>query len=109
MVSAVHVGGTRGTGIVSRVSDVLWMRGVGEVCEMCMCLARGGVGGEGGECMRGLGLDFTNPVRTGGVLDGCLCLVCGGVGGEWVVGLGPGSGGVGWCYVCVTCESGFFM
>ena len=24
------------------------MRGVGEVCDMCMCLARGGVGGEGG-------------------------------------------------------------
>ena len=31
---------------------------------MCMCLARGGVGGEGGERMRGLGFDlgFTNPV-----------------------------------------------
>ena len=27
----------------------------------------------------------------------------------WEVGkgLGPGSGGVGWCYVCVRCESGF--
>ena len=24
------------------------MRGVGEVCEMCMCLVRGGVGGDGG-------------------------------------------------------------
>ena len=22
-------------------------------------------------------------------------------------GLGPGSGAVGWCYVCVRCESGF--
>ena len=22
-------------------------------------------------------------------------------------GLGPGSGEVGWCYVCVSCESGF--
>ena len=41
------------------------MRGVGGVCEMCMCLARGGVGGEGGEWMRGLGLGFTNPVGTG--------------------------------------------
>ena len=29
---------------------------------MCMCLARGSVGGEGGEWMRGLGLDFTNHV-----------------------------------------------
>ena len=32
--------GTRGSG------DVL-VRGVGGVCDMCMCLARGGVGGEG--------------------------------------------------------------
>ena len=31
---------------------------------MCMCLARGVVGGEG---VRGLGLRFTNPVGTGGV------------------------------------------
>ena len=22
-------------------------------------------------------------------------------------GLGPGSGGVGWCFVCVSCGSGF--
>ena len=65
-------------------------------CEMCMCLARGGVGGEGGEWSRGLGLGFTNPVETGGVLDVCLrfgsCGV-GGVGGEWVVGLYQGLGG----------------
>ena len=39
-----------------------------------MCLARDGVGGEGGEWMRGLGLGFTNPVETGGVFDVCLCL-----------------------------------
>ena len=31
--------------------------------------------------MRGLGLYFTNPVGTEGVLDLCLCLGCGGVGG----------------------------
>ena len=41
---------TRGSGIVSSAADVLWMsvvrrmRGVVELCEMCMCLARGGVG-----------------------------------------------------------------
>ena len=46
MVSAVHVSGTRGSGIVPSATDVLWMgvvrgmRGVGGVCEMCMCLAR---------------------------------------------------------------------
>ena len=29
--------------------------------------------------------------------------------GRWGVsrGRGPVSGGVGWCYVCVSCESGF--
>ena len=39
------------------------------------------LGGEGGEWMRELGLGFTNPVGTGGVLDICLCFGCGGVGG----------------------------
>ena len=52
VVSAGHVGGTRGSGIVSSEADVLWMsvvrvmRGVDGVCEMCICLDRGGVGGE---------------------------------------------------------------
>ena len=80
--------GTRGSGVLSSTSDVLEMsvvRGGGGVC-----LARGGVGGEGGEWMRELGLGFTNPVGTGGVLDMCLCFGCGGVGGEWVGGLDQG-------------------
>ena len=38
--------GTRGSGVLSSTGDVL-VRGVGGVCDMCMCLARGGVGGEG--------------------------------------------------------------
>ena len=44
MVSAGHMGDTRSSGIVFSAADVLWMsvvrgmRGVGEVCEMCMCL-----------------------------------------------------------------------
>ena len=52
-MSAGHVGGTCGSGIVSGASDLLWisvvrgMRGVCGVCEMCKCLARGGVGAEG--------------------------------------------------------------
>ena len=45
------MGDTRVSGIVSSAADVLLtvrgMRGVGGVCEMCMCFARGGVGGEG--------------------------------------------------------------
>ena len=89
--------GTRGSGVLSSTGDV-FVIGVGGVCDMCMCLARGGVGGEGCEWMRELGLGFTNPVETGGVLDMCLCFGCGGVG--W------GRGG-GWCYICVRCESGF--
>ena len=44
MVSAGHVCGTRGSGIVSSAADVLWMKGVGEVCEMGMCLARERIG-----------------------------------------------------------------
>ena len=43
------------------------------MCEMCMCLDRGGVRGKVGEWMRGFGLGFTNPVRTGGVFHVCLC------------------------------------
>ena len=77
--------GTRSSGVLSSTGDVL-VRGVGGVCDMCMCLARGGVGGEGGEWMRELGLGFTNPVGTGGVLD--MCFGCGG--GEWVGGLAQG-------------------
>ena len=50
VVSAGHVGGTRGSATVSSAGGVQGMRGVGRVCEMCMCLARGGVGGEGGGC-----------------------------------------------------------
>ena len=87
---------THGSGVLSSTGDVLEMsvlRGVSGGCDMCMCLARGGVGGEGGEWMRELGLGFTNPVGTGGLLDMCLCFGCGGVGGvggEWVGGLDQG-------------------
>ena len=92
---------------LSSTGDVLEMsvvRGVGVVCDMCMCLARGGVGGEGGEWMRELDLGFTNPVWIWGVgrvsvfwLRWC----------RWGVarGLGPGSGALGWCYVCVSLDS----
>ena len=108
------MGGTRGSGVLSSAADVLEMsvvRGVCGVCDMCMCLARGGVGGVGGEWVIGLGLGFTNSRGTWGKWDICLCLCfgCGGVEGE--CGrvrrrLGPWAGCVGWCYVCVCCESG---
>ena len=39
----------------------------------CVCVWLGAARfGEVGEWMRGSGLGFTNPVRTGGVLDVCL-------------------------------------
>ena len=44
------MGGTRGSGVLSSTGDVIEIsvvRGVGGVCDICMCLARGGVGGEG--------------------------------------------------------------
>ena len=55
-------------------------------------------GRRGGEWMRGLGLGFTNPVGTCGVLDMYMCLGCsgvGGVGGECVGGLDHGLEGWG--------------
>ena len=42
--------GTRGSGVLPSTGDVLEMsvvRGVGGVCDMCICLAWGGVSGEG--------------------------------------------------------------
>ena len=87
---------TRGSGVLSSTGDVLEMSvvgGVDGVCDICMCLARGGMGGEGGEWMRELGFGFTNHEREGGVLDMCLCFCCGGMGSvcvEWVGGLDQG-------------------
>ena len=125
--------GTRGSGILSSTGDVLEMsvvRGVVGVCDMCMCLARGGVSewenwvwaerccwslwhvyvfGSGRcEWMRELVLGFTNPVGIGRVLDMCLCFGCGGVGGvgrEWLgAWTRGGSSGVVLCPgICVLC------
>ena len=44
-------------------------------------LSSGRCGWRGGKWMRELGLGFTNPVGTEGVLDMCLCFGCGVVGG----------------------------
>ena len=90
------IGSTRGSSVLASAGDVLEIsvvRGVGGVCDMCMCLARAGV--VGGEWATGLGLGFTNSGGTWGKWDMCLCFVYGGVGGvgeEWVGCLGPGNG-----------------
>ena len=42
---SAYMGGTRGSSVLSSTGDVLEMsvvRGVGVVCDMCMCLSRGG-------------------------------------------------------------------
>ena len=51
------------------------VRGVGGVCELCMCLARGGVRGK---WVRVLGLGFANPGGTWGKCV-CVCFGCNGV------------------------------
>ena len=62
----------------------------------------------GVEWMKGLGVGFSNPVGTGEMLDVCLC--CGGVCRVWVgVGAWNRIWRSGWCYICVSCESGLFV
>ena len=78
---SAYMGVTRGSGILSSEDDVIEMsvvRDVVGVCDMCMCLARRGVG------VRGLGLCFTNPGGTGesGI---CVCVEV-----VWVVLEGSG-------------------
>ena len=105
-----YMGGAHGSGVLYSACDVLEIsvvRGVGGMCGMCMCLARGRMEGVGGEWVTGLGLGFTNSGGTWGI-GICVCVGCGGVGGDggkWGR-LGTGSWRLGWCYVCVCCESG---
>ena len=47
---SAYMGGTHGSSVLSSAGDVLEMsvvRGIGGVCDMCMCLAWGRVGGVG--------------------------------------------------------------
>ena len=83
------------------------VRGVGGVCNMCMCLARGCVGGEGWRVDERIGFGLYQSCGDKGSVGRVSVFWlrwC-----RWGVGrgLGPGSGVVGWCYVCVRCESGF--
>ena len=63
-----YMGGIRGSGVLSSTDDVLEtrvVRGVGGVCDMCMCLARGGMGGVGGEWRV---LPYTNYIEVVSIL-----------------------------------------
>ena len=58
-----------------------------------MCLARGGVGGEGGWVDVRIGFGLYQSCGNRGSVDMCLCFSCGGVGGVggvWVGGLDQG-------------------
>ena len=57
--------GTRGSGVLSSTGDVL-VRGVGGVCDMCLCFGCGGVGGVGGDWVGGLD---RGRERWGGVMS----------------------------------------
>ena len=101
---STYMGGARGSGVLAREGDVLEMnvvRGVGGVRDMCMCLARGGVGGVGGEWMTGLGLGFTN---SGGYVSVFWLRWCGCVGESgWAVW--AREGGVVLCMCVVSLDS----
>ena len=59
--------------------------------------------------VRGLGLGFTIPVGTGGVLDVCLCLGCGGVGSVGGECVGAWTRAWRGRVVLCLCEFGFFV
>ena len=92
-VTAILCGGQWRCGFGECGVKYYGVRGVGGVCEMCMCLTRAECEVLRGEWGERIGFCFTNPVGTWGVLDVCLCLGCvgvggvGGVGRRWVGGL----------------------
>ena len=73
-----YMGGTRGSGILSSACHMLEMSvviGVGGVCDMCMCLSRGGceVLDVGCEWVTGLGLCLGQSLGWwGGVMSVCV-------------------------------------
>ena len=81
---SVCMSGTRGSGVLFSTGDVL-VRGVGGVCDMCMCLARGGVDER-------IGWVWALPILWGqGECWTCVCVFVAVVwGGEWVGGLDSG-------------------
>ena len=99
--------GTRGSGGLSSTGDVLEIsvvRCVGGVCDMCMCLART-VWVERGCVDERIGFGLYQSCGDRGSVGRVSVLWWCRWGVAW--GLGPRSGAVGWCYVCVRCESGF--
>ena len=103
MVVSACMSGTCGSCVLSSTGDVLEMsvvRGVGEVCDMCMCLALDSVGGVWIRAGRG-SEDWDLPILEEqgevGYVSVFWLRCAGGVGAEWVSGLFQGLGG--WCGV----------
>ena len=99
---SAYMGDTRCSGVLYSACDVLEMsvvRGVGGVCDMCLCMPRGvWVVCVEGEWVRGLSLGFTNPGGTRGRWDMCLCICfCGVCGVGWVCWVSVWYGRVVWC------------
>ena len=93
MVSAGHVGGTRGSSIVSSAADVLWMsvvRGMRGVGGVCVWLSAAWVVSGCEDWVLALTIRWEQFF-----LDVCVCFGCGGVGGEGVGGLDQGLEGWG--------------
>ena len=87
------IGGTRGSGVLSCAGNVFKMSvviGVGGVCDMCMCLARGGVGSVGERIGCGFYQSWMNRGKEGYVSG------CGGVGAVEGEGGGLVQGLRGW-------------
>ena len=73
---SAYMGGTRGSGVLTSTGDVLEMsvvKGVGGVFDMCMCLARGGGGGEWVLLGEGMWAACARVWEGGVVL--CLCML----------------------------------
>ena len=89
---SAYMGVTRGSGVLSSAGDVLEMcvvRGVGGVCDLCMCLVWGGVGCVGvGWLGERNGFGVYQSWRKNGKSGICVCVL---VAVVWVwVELGSG-------------------
>ena len=87
----------------------MWFSVVSGVCDMCMCLARGGVRKVG---VSGLQdwvwyLPILEEQGKVGYVSVFWLQCCGWCWGRVGGRLESWFGRVGWCYVCVCCESGF--
>ena len=76
---SAYMGGIRGSGVLSSAGDLLEMsvvRVVCGVCDMCMCLARGGVGGVGDDWVWEDGARCCEPGLFVLIAGPGICILC---------------------------------